>query len=176
MALVKAGAYQKATSNKLSDIQHREIDMRNIVVSILFCCLPMVLGRGAAQAQTGITGTDAILGEWLTAEGKARVQIIKSDDVYSGKIIWLKEPEKNGKPVVDDKNPDEKLHDRPVLGMEIIYGFRYDEDNVWTDGRVYDPESGNEYKAKLTLIDDKTLKLRGYILIPLLGRSELWTR
>lgn len=43
-------------------------------------------------------------------------------------------------------------------------------------GKVYDPESGNEYKAKMTLVDNKTLKLRGYILIPLLGRTEVWTR
>lgn len=150
--------------------------MRGIVFCTLYCCCLMICGADATRAQTGTTGADAILGEWLTAEGKAKVQVFKGGETYAGKIIWLKEPEKNGKAVVDDKNPDERLRDRPVLGMEIVYGFTYDEDNVWTDGKVYDPESGNEYKAKLTLIDDKTLKLRGYILIPLLGRSEIWTR
>jgi uncharacterized protein (DUF2147 family) len=150
--------------------------MRNIGVSLLFCCILLVAAPWATRSQSSTSGADAILGEWLTAEGKARVQITRDGDIYAGKIVWLKEPEKNGKAVVDDKNPDEKLRDRPVLGMEIVYGFKYDEDNVWTDGKVYDPESGNDYKAKITLVDEKTLKLRGYVLIPLLGRSELWTR
>lgn len=145
-------------------------------VFILFCSALVFLSTEAVMAQTDTSRADAILGEWLTAEGKARVQIYKTGETYAGKITWLKEPEKNGKAVVDDKNPDEKLRDRPVLGMDIVYGFTYDEDNVWTDGKVYDPESGNEYKAKLTLLDNTTLKLRGYVLIPLLGRSELWTR
>jgi len=149
--------------------------MRKVFVCML-SCISFVLFAGAVRAQTGNSEADAILGEWLTAEGKARVLVFKNGDTYAGKIIWLKEPEKNGKAVVDDKNPDEKLRDRPVLGMEIVYEFTYDEDNVWTDGKVYDPESGNEYKAKITLLDEKTLKLRGYVLIPLLGRSELWTR
>jgi uncharacterized protein (DUF2147 family) len=176
VVLVAAGVNLNATGDGFIFFQSEEISMRNIAVSMLFCCILVVTAPSTAQVQTSISGADAILGEWLTAEGKARVQITKNDDIYAGKIIWLKEPEKNGKAVVDDKNPDEKLRDRPVLGMEIVYGFKYDEENVWTDGKVYDPESGNEYKAKITLVDEKTLKLRGYVLIPLLGRSELWTR
>jgi uncharacterized protein (DUF2147 family) len=43
-------------------------------------------------------------------------------------------------------------------------------------GRVYDPESGKDYKGKLHLVDEKTLDLRGYVLIPLFGRTETWTR
>lgn len=119
---------------------------------------------------------DAILGEWLTAEGKAKVQIYKCDTLYCGKIVWLKEPLKNGKETVDDKNPDSSLQNRPVIGLVIVRGFTFEGDDEWTGGKIYDPESGDTYSGKITLKDPQTLRLRGYVLIPLLGRTEVWTR
>jgi uncharacterized protein (DUF2147 family) len=129
----------------------------------------------AWSQQTPLEG-DRIIGVWLTADDKAHVAIYKTGDRYSGKIVWLKEPEKNGKPAVDDQNPDESLRDRPILNMEIVYGFVYDGEGVWVDGRVYDPEGGDEYRGKLELVDENTMELRGYVLIPLFGRTETWTR
>ncbi len=143
--------------------------------AIVFLTMCTIIPRMASSQETA-ADTNAILGVWLTAEGKAKVEISKAGETFSGKIIWLKEPDEDGKPKVDKKNPDEKLRSRPVIGLEIVYGFTYDGDNEWSGGKVYDPESGNEYKAKMTLLDAQTLKLRGYILVPLLGRSELWTR
>lgn len=119
---------------------------------------------------------ESIAGEWITTEAKARVLIIREGKEFVGKIVWLKEPEKEGKPVLDDKNPDEKLRTRPVLGIEILRGFTYDGDNEWSGGKVYDPESGNDYSGTLTLRDAGTLELRGYVLIPLFGRTEVWKR
>ena len=148
--------------------------MRTIPGCAMICALLFL--PGVVLSQETPADSNAIVGVWLTADGKARVEIAKTDDTYSGKIIWLKEPDEDGKPKVDKKNPEEKLRSHPIIGLEIVYGFSYDEDHVWTGGKAYDPESGNEYKAKMTLLDDKTLKLRGYILVPLLGRSEIWTR
>ncbi len=145
------------------------------------CIIPslvvtLLAGATSLFAQTAVSEEERILGEWITAEGKAKVLIVRSGETFSGSIVWLKEPEKNGKPVADDKNPDEKLRDRPVLGLQILRDFTYDGDDVWAGGRIYDPESGSDYRAKMTLLEDGTLKLRGYILVPLLGRSELWVR
>jgi uncharacterized protein (DUF2147 family) len=141
-----------------------------LVVSGYLC-----VAAPAWSQQTPSEG-DRIIGVWLTADDKAHVEVYKTGDQYSGKIVWLKEPEKNGKPVVDDQNPDENLRDRPILNMEMMYGFVYDGEGVWVDGRVYDPESGDEYRGKLELVDENTMELRGYILIPLFGRTETWTR
>ena len=58
----------------------------------------------------------------------------------------------------------------------MLYGFVYDGDDVWVDGRVYDPEGGDEYRGKLRLVDNNTMDLRGYVMIPLFGRTETWTR
>lgn len=141
-----------------------------IVVIVCLCCPALT------EAQEGKISPDSVAGEWITPETKARVQISREGDEFIGKIVWLKEPEKNGKAVLDDKNPDEKLRMRPVLGLTILRGFKHDGENTWSGGKVYDPESGNDYSGTLTLRDDTTLELRGYVLIPLFGRTETWKR
>jgi uncharacterized protein (DUF2147 family) len=51
-----------------------------------------------------------------------------------------------------------------------------DGDGAWSGGFIYDPNSGKTYRCKLKLKDRNTLKLRGYIGISLLGRTDVWTR
>lgn len=139
----------------------------------ILAALLLVSGTSSLFAQAK---PDDIIGTWLTAEGESKVEIYKTDDRYFGKIVWLKEPNRDGKPKLDDKNPDEKLRSEPVLGLIILRGFKFDEDNVWNDGKIYDPKSGNDYTAKMTLVDEKNLDLRGYVLVPLFGRTTKWTR
>ena len=74
----------------------------------------------------------------------------------------------------DAKNPEESLKNRDVLGIELLTGFSYN-DNTYTDGKIYDPESGKTYDCKMTLTDN-TLKVRGYIGISLFGRTETFER
>jgi len=145
-----------------------------LMLSIIF---PVSLLAGVpGQTQQGVPEQDRIAGTWNTADGKAHIQISRCGETYCGAIVWLKEPEKNGRPVLDDKNPDEKLRERPILGMQLLHGFIYDDDDVWSSGRVYDPESGDEYRGKLKLVDGDTMELRGYVMIPLFGRTETWKR
>jgi len=119
---------------------------------------------------------DGILGTWLTKDGKAHIEIFKCGDVYCGRIIWLSEPIENGQPKRDKENPEQALRDRPIIGLVLMRDFSYEGDATWSGGKVYDPESGDEYQGKMTLEDSSTLDLRGYILLPLFGRTERWTR
>ncbi|MBU0489713.1 MAG: DUF2147 domain-containing protein [Bacteroidetes bacterium] len=122
---------------------------------------------------------DAIIGVWFTEENKGMVEFFKREGKYFGKIIWLKEPndEETGKPHVDENNPEERLQSRPIIGMEVMLDFVYDaEDEAWTDGTAYDPESGDSYSCKITMSDDNTLRVRGYIGFTLIGRTDIWKR
>jgi uncharacterized protein (DUF2147 family) len=141
--------------------------------AFLLCLAVLTFHDARAQALE----RDRILGEWVTAGGDSRIEIFRADSVtYAGKIVWLREPIKEGKAVVDDKNPEETLRSRPVMGLELLRGFTYDGDGEWTGGKIYDPKSGNDYSAKMTMPDDKNLDLRGYVLMPLFGRTERWIR
>ena len=143
-------------------------------IQILFAiivCAPLALSQEPDSAAA------RILGQWFTAEGESKIEIYRCDSVtYCGRIVWLRDPLKDGKPVVDDKNPEDTLRSRPVLGLELLRGFRYKGDGVWGSGKIYDPKSGNDYSAKMTMVDQDNLDLRGYVVIPLFGRTEHWTR
>jgi uncharacterized protein (DUF2147 family) len=150
---------------------------RSLALSVLSVLLLLVGSTRTVSAQQKSAEADGILGVWLTEEGTSKIEIYKCGEAeYCGKISWLKEPEANGKPRVDDKNPDESLRARPLQELVILRGFVYDEDNVWRGGKIYDPKSGNDYTAKITLVDANNLDLRGYVLIPLFGRTSKWTR
>jgi len=141
------------------------------------CWFLLVLLALPCRAPAQEAGGDDLLGQWVTAGGESRVEITKYDSVtYCGKIVWLRDPLIDGKPVVDDKNPVDSLKTRPVLGLEILRSFTYAGDHVWNGGKIYDPKSGNDYSAKMTLVDEKNLDLRGYVVIPLFGRTEHWVR
>src|SRR5579863_3108521 len=68
------------------------------------------------------------------------------------------------------------LKDRPLVGLQILSDFVPDG-SQWSGGQVLDPETGKTYRASLSLEDSgKKLRLRGYIGIQLLGRTEHWLR
>lgn len=142
--------------------------MKHLIAAFLFLSFNLV-----ATAQK----SEDILGEWLPSKGKAHIKISKYGDYFSGRIVWLEEPndEKTGKPKVDKKNPDVKRQNTPILGLLLMQGFKFD-DGVWSDGTIYDAESGKTYSCTIKLKDKNTLEVRGFIGISLIGRTDVWTR
>ena len=82
----------------------------------------------------------------------------------------------NGKPKVDNNNPDKNKQNLPIIGLIILEDFSFDGDDEWKYGTIYDPESGKTYDCNLTLKSKNILHVRGYIGISLFGRTETWTR
>jgi uncharacterized protein (DUF2147 family) len=121
--------------------------------------------------------SDKILGVWETGSGKARVKVIKSGEYFYGRIVWLKEPNNpEGNPKVDKNNPDETLRQTPLLGLRMLKSFEFKGNNLWEDGTIYDAESGSTYNCKITLEDDNTMNIRGFIGVAALGRTDVWKR
>lgn len=119
---------------------------------------------------------DAILGKWQNPTGEGQITIYKKADKYFGRLSWLKFPnDANGKPKTDIHNPDKSLQSRPEFGLELLKDFVYDGDNVYNNGTIYDPKSGKTYSCKMTL-EGKKLKIRGFMGISLIGRTEVFTR
>lgn len=119
---------------------------------------------------------DAVMGVWYTGAKQSKIEIYTCGKQYCGRIVWLGEPDTNGKPKTDKNNPDEKLRSRPIIGMVLMKNFTYSGNNVWEDGEIYNPKSGKTYSCKMTLIDKNTLDLRGFIGISLIGKTDTWTR
>jgi uncharacterized protein (DUF2147 family) len=133
-------------------------------VSILF----------SAKAQKN---ADDIVGVWLTGSGKAHVKIDKVGNYYFGRIVWLKDPLNDlGKPKLDKNNEDVSKRSKSVLGMQLVGGFEWKNDNLWDNGNIYDPENGKTYKCKLDLENLSTMNVRGFIGISLFGRTDIWKK
>jgi uncharacterized protein (DUF2147 family) len=127
-------------------------------------------------AVPGIAEESCIEGVWLSGDGDGWIELRQEGGLLGGFIAGSPNDERGDPPRFDVKNPDPTLRARELLGIKFMQGFRYDGDNRWTGGTIYDPNSGKTYKGNITLIDRDTLKLRGYIGVSLFGRSETWTR
>jgi uncharacterized protein (DUF2147 family) len=140
--------------------------LTTLIVGLLFSGLTVV-------AQTTKT---SIVGIWLNQDKAAKIQIYEQGGKLFGKIVWLKEPNENGKPKTDNKNPDKARHNDPVINSVVLKNFVFDGNSTWEDGTIYDARSSSTYSCYLTLQEDKTLKVRGYVGISWFGQTNIWTR
>ena len=130
----------------------------------------------AALMQVASTAfAEDILGLWDA--GESHVEIYSCGELLCGRIAKLDEPlDEDGNEKLDTNNPDPALQSRPLLGMDFIAGFSRAGKRKWEDGTIYDPRDGKTYKCVMKLQRDGTLKVRGYVGIPLLGKTVVWTR
>ncbi|MBK6853357.1 MAG: DUF2147 domain-containing protein [Burkholderiales bacterium] len=136
-----------------------------------------VLLAAASLAQAQITPT----GLWKTIDDdgkteKSLVRIVDTAGVLSGKV----------EKIFDAAKQDAKCEEcsdarkgQPVLGLTIIQGVKANagEAGLWDGGEILDPNNGKTYKVRMKPVDGgKTLEVRGYIGMPLLGRTQTWQR
>lgn len=120
-----------------------------------------------AQAPAAVA--DKIIGLYYTPQKDGKIEIYKrTDNKYYGKFTWGNRLRK------DANNPDKALRNRDLLGLEFLTGFAY-SNNYYTDGKIYDPDSGKTYSCKMWL-EGNNLKVRGFIGVSLFGRTELFER
>ncbi len=154
--------------------------MKNVFAVMLSVWVSLSFTELKAQAKA-----DQIVGFYLTYDDetgaeKSQVQIYKSaGGKYSGKIVWLKEPNRDGKPKLDEKNSNTQLRLRPVMGMQILENFVFDENSSeWNSGTIYNPVNGKTYKCYMKFESATRLKIRGYIGAAWmgLGKTAYWTK
>jgi uncharacterized protein (DUF2147 family) len=135
---------------------------------VWYAVLMLVTGAACAADDP----STAVLGNWLTEPKDGIIQITRSvAGLYEGRIVGGNQPGK-----LDSNNPDVAKRALPLRGQVILHDLKYDGDGKWVDGTIYDPQGGKTYRCKLELRGDGTLKVRGFIGISLLGKTQLWTR
>jgi uncharacterized protein (DUF2147 family) len=132
----------------------------------------MILAPVLAFAQK-----DKIEGQWYNEDRTAKVAIYKgSDNKFYGKVVWLKEPTRNGKPKVDERNSNKSLRSRPIVGLVLLRGFNKESEQTYDDGEIYDPKNGKTYSCTITYRNNRELGVRGYIGISMIGRTTTFYR
>jgi uncharacterized protein (DUF2147 family) len=119
------------------------------------------------------------VGKWhtiddKTKEVKSEITITESGGALIGRVS--KVLRKDAKPDAKCDECKDARKGQPILGLEIIRGGKKEEGaDVWSGGKILDPENGKEYTLKLTPEDGgKKLAVRGSI--GPFGRTQTWVR
>jgi uncharacterized protein (DUF2147 family) len=107
------------------------------------------------------------VGRWLSQDGDGVFEIGACGQTLCGRLVGIRY---TGAMPTDNKG-------RPQCGLMMLTGFVRDDDDPgrW-DGRILDPRRGRTYHAQIWSPEAGLLKLRGYLLLPLFGETQRWTR
>jgi len=111
---------------------------------------------------------DGFVGGWF--------YFTEHDGLFDGRLV--KAFKKPGAPEYSDKcdkcEGDQK--DAAMLGLTIVKGMKRDHRN-YDGGSILDPRDGTVYHAQMDLsADGKELHVRGYLGIPMFGKTVTWRR
>ena len=144
-----------------------------LVLRLVFAAAFTVILAHASSA------TPSAAGVWkqIDENGKvgALVTITQEGGVFVGRLSRLF-PDPG-----DDPNPicsqcTGARHNQPVLGLLFIEGMKQ-SGLEYQGGTILDPETGKLYKASMSLDPGGSrLTVRGYVGLPIFGRSQTWTR
>ncbi len=120
-----------------------------------------------ARAASAVELPGPPLGRWLSQDHDGVFEIRTCGQMLCGRLIAMRY---TGSMPTDN-------HGAPQCGLMMLTGFSRDAGNPqrW-DGMILDPEKGRRYHAEIWSPEPGLLKLRGYLLLPLFGETQRWTR
>jgi uncharacterized protein (DUF2147 family) len=142
--------------------------MKTTTVTVIFLAALDAVAQSAAPA-----------GLWQTVnergEREALVRIVEVAGELRGNVVEVySPPAPSAQPLCEACSGE--LRNKPILGMEILRGLRWDGEQ-YSGGEILDPDEGRVYRCILRLLEGgERLEVRGYVGISLFGRSQLWLR
>jgi uncharacterized protein (DUF2147 family) len=110
-----------------------------------------------------------IIGNWLTQDHQGVIGISPCGAGFCGRILGMSPPvTPAGGPPLDNTG-------KPKCGLTILRVAPSTDPNQW-NGHITDPDDGKVYDSQLSVDPQGRLHLRGYILTPLLGQTQIWTK
>lgn len=137
----------------------------------------LVAAVALAGASVSVRAGETLDGYWMDSDGEVLLEIGRCGNARCGKVAWLRKPRgSDGGPLRDVRNPDPKLQPQFVCGMVVVSGFKKQSDGTWGDGTVYVPDHGMSFSGTAQVLGPNHVKVSGYVLLPIFGSSEVWTR
>ncbi len=147
---------------------------------LLWLVVLLALAAPAVFAQSLPSAARAYLGDWTTyndegTEAQSVVRITESNGVLRGRIIRLLPTEAYPNPQFqcDDCTGDYQGAD--LRTVPLIEGMNWGGDE-FSGGRITDPTNGRRYRGVLRLDGNDRLRVRGFIGVRALGRTQVWRR
>ncbi len=152
--------------------------LRMVLVPFTLVVLTGSLAPFRAASAASIDLATSPVGRWKTIDDRTgKVRGIVDLHEQNGEIYGTVES------IIDPPIPNATcylctgdLKDKPIVGMRVLWDLQKDSDQ-WTGGHVLDPETGRSYRASIALEDGgKKLRMHGYVLMPIFGRTQHWVR
>jgi uncharacterized protein (DUF2147 family) len=141
---------------------------RGVLCSLVLALLAAMQAHAQSPTPTGV---------WLHANKRIQIKVASCGERLCADIVWFRWPnDAQGVPLVDLNNPNPALRTRPLLGLTVLRNLRRTGENTWEDGEIYNPDDGTDYSAKMSIDADGDLRVRAYLLVPLIGHTLVWTR
>ncbi len=152
-----------------------------LLLNIVLAIFLLVFGRGMANSKPALVRASDVnpAGQWHTfgdggTQRRAVIRITEADGIFTGRIV---------RSLVPGEDPDKlctkcsgERKDQRLMGMAFLTGMKR-VDGEYSGGEILDPDTGSVYRSAMRLSDDgRRLMVRGYIGIPLFGRSQEWVR
>jgi uncharacterized protein (DUF2147 family) len=142
--------------------------VRRFLALILVCSGP-VFGQASTPIGLWQTVSDR------TGQPDGLVRVVEVEGEFIGTVVAVfSPPAESPNPLCTECKGE--LKDKPIVGMKILRGVKRLPDG-YSPGEILDPDEGQVYKCRIALIEDgRKLEVRGYIGVPLFGRSQIWIR
>jgi len=138
----------------------------------IFAIITFLFSFAVSSAQSHAT----VLGKWKTIDdnnGKplSVVEVYEVKGKIYGRVIEIFDKKNNRK----CEKCDGEDRNKPILGLIVIKGLTKDGDE-YGNGKILDPKFGKLYRCTISLESKDRLKVRGFIGISLIGRTQVWER
>lgn len=128
----------------------------------------------AVQAGKAQNTGDRLIGKWLNEDKKTKIEFFKTGNTYSGKIVWISEPNgKDDNSPLDKNNPDHLKRKQKIIGLTIISGLRFSENN-WINGTIYSPKRGIYANCRIIIKNFNQLQIT--ISKGVFTDTKIWTK
>jgi uncharacterized protein (DUF2147 family) len=124
---------------------------------------------GLAAISAGAHAQESIDGTYRDSQGYIEITVEPCGIERCGSISRIVRRKPGGFDT-DVHNEDPALRDRPILGLTLLTGLRWDDD-VWR-GEICNPEDGETYRAEVRPAVDGALEVKGCLFI--ICQTRIW--
>jgi uncharacterized protein (DUF2147 family) len=132
--------------------------------------LPLVAAAVLA-ASSALAQPAPHLGRWVTESGNLEVEIAPCGEALCGTVVKVL-ANRSMSAAVEEMKPADT---RPALGMVILSGLKPAGDGELR-GEIYNRENAKTYSASVSFAQPDQLLVRGYVGLPVFGKTQVWRR
>jgi uncharacterized protein (DUF2147 family) len=143
--------------------------MNTVIRTFVLVVVSTTAVSACAQVPEGLPKDTT--GRWLTESGNLEVAIAPCGEALCGTVVRVITNRSMSNPNVDMAPVDS----RSVLGLQILFDFTRAGANEW-QGQIYNREDGKTYSCLMSLVAPDHLRVRSYVGLPIIGKTQIWTR